>query len=125
MRASLDWKQALAVTLTLALSPALWGQTPAPWSLERCLEHALTHNLSLRQAELGLERGDIGLLAAKGAFLPNLNGSTSYGVNIGQRIDPFTNEFATNAVASSNYGLSSGVTLFNGFQNHLDRKSVV
>ena len=120
MRASLDWKQALAVTLTLALSPALWGQTPTPWSLERCLEHALTHNLSLRQAELGLERGDIGLLAAKGAFLPNLNGSTSYGVNIGQRIDPFTNEFATNAVASSNYGLSSGVTLFNGFQNHLN-----
>jgi len=41
-------------------------------------------------------------------------------VNIGQRIDPFTNEFATNAVASSNYGLSSGVTLFNGFQNHLN-----
>ena len=80
----------------------------------------MTHNLSLQQAQLGLERGDIGLLAAKGAFLPNLNASMSYGVNIGQRIDPFTNQFATNAVQSSNYGLSSGVTLFNGFQNHLN-----
>jgi len=114
----------------LVLGGLLWfptpsqGQTPdfptESWSLERCLEHALTHNLSLQQAQLGLERGDIGLLAAKGAFLPNLNASMSYGVNIGQRIDPFTNTFATNAVQSSNYGLSSGVTLFNGFQNHLN-----
>ncbi|MGB1636884.1 MAG: TolC family protein, partial [Flavobacteriales bacterium] len=59
-------------------------------------------------------------LSAKGAFLPNLNASSSYGVNIGQRIDPFTNTFATDAVQSSNYGMSSGVTLFNGFQNHLN-----
>ena len=41
-------------------------------------------------------------------------------VNIGQRIDPFTNQFASDAVASSNYGMSSGLTLFNGFQNHLN-----
>ena len=41
-------------------------------------------------------------------------------MNIGQRIDPFTNEFASDAVQSSNYGMSSGLTLFNGFQNHLN-----
>ena len=90
------------------------------WSLQRCLEHALEHNLQLQQAELGLVRGALAETSAKGAFLPNLNASSSYGVNIGQRIDPFTNEFASDAVQSSNYGMSSGLTLFNGFQNHLN-----
>jgi len=90
------------------------------WTLQRCLEHALEHNLQLQQAELGIVRGALAETSAKGAFLPNLNASSSYGVNIGQRIDPFTNQFATDAVQSSNYGMSSGLTLFNGFQNHLN-----
>ena len=90
------------------------------WTLQRCLEHALEHNLQLQQAELGVVRGALAETSAKGAFLPNLNASTSYGVNIGQRIDPFTNQFASDAVQSSNYGMSSGLTLFNGFQNHLN-----
>ena len=78
------------------------------------------HNLQLQQAQLGLVRGALAETSAKGAFLPSLNASSSYGVNIGQRIDPFTNQFASDAVASSNYGMSSGLTLFNGFQNHLN-----
>jgi len=90
------------------------------WTLQRCLEHALEHNLQLQQAELGVVRGLLAETSAKGAFLPNLNASSSYGVNIGQRIDPFTNQFASDAVQSSNYGMSSGLTLFNGFQNHLN-----
>ena len=90
------------------------------WTLQRCLEHALEHNLQLQQAELGVVRGALAETSAKGAFLPNLNASSSYGVNIGQRIDPFTNQFASDAVQSSNYGISSGLTLFNGFQNHLN-----
>ena len=96
------------------LSFAAWGQTSDTWTLERCLEHAFEHNLQLKQSQLGLRQSEIATLTAKGAFLPNLNASSSFGVNIGQTIDPFTNQFATDAVQSSNVGLSSGVTLFNG-----------
>ena len=102
---------------------SIWGQASESdniWTLDRCLEHALEHNLQLQQAELDLVRGELNERSAKGAFLPNLNASSSYGVNIGQRIDPFTNQFASDAVQSSNYGMSSGITLFNGFQNHLN-----
>ena len=101
------------------LSFSAWGQTTDTWTLERCLEHAFEHNLQLKQSQLGFRQSEIATLAAKGAFLPNLNASSSFGVNIGQTIDPFTNQFATDAIQSSNVGLSSGVTLFNGFQNHL------
>ncbi len=121
MRPSFFRHFAAVLLACVVLGPA-WSQTSGSnvWTLQRCLEHALEHNLQLKQAELGIVRGELGELSAKGAFLPNLNASSSYGVNIGQRIDPFTNTFATDAVQSSNYGMSSGVTLFNGFQNHLN-----
>ena len=121
MRPSIFRHFAAVLLACVVLGPA-WSQTSGSnvWTLQRCLEHALEHNLQLKQAELGIVRGELGELSAKGAFLPNLNASSSYGVNIGQRIDPFTNTFATDAVQSSNYGMSSGVTLFNGFQNHLN-----
>ena len=110
-----------AIFFALAcLSYAAWGQSTDTWTLERCLEHAFEHNLQLKQSQLGLQQSEIATLTAKGAFLPNFNASSSFGVNIGQTIDPFTNQFATDAVQSSNVGLNSGVTLFNGFQNHLN-----
>jgi outer membrane protein len=110
-----------AIFFALAcLSYAAWGQSTNTWTLERCLEHAFEHNLQLKQSQLGLRQSEIATLTAKGAFLPNFNASSSFGVNIGQTIDPFTNQFATDAVQSSNVGLNSGVTLFNGFQNHLN-----
>ena len=122
MRASFLRTVGLGTLLCLTTSPSVYGQLEGAqvWTLQRCLEHALEHNLQLQQAQLGLVRGALAETSAKGAFLPNLNASSSYGVNIGQRIDPFTNQFASDAVASSNYGMSSGLTLFNGFQNHLN-----
>ena len=122
MRASFLRTVGLATMLFLTAGTSVQGQADGAqvWTLQRCLEHALEHNLQLQQAQLGLVRGALAETSAKGAFLPNLNASSSYGVNIGQRIDPFTNQFASDAVASSNYGMSSGLTLFNGFQNHLN-----
>lgn len=107
-----------------ALPWAGFGQASdsEPWTLQQCLEHAQTNNLDLKQAELGLARGEAGLLAAQGAFLPNLNAQSSYGVNIGQRIDPLTNTFASDPVQSGNLGLSSSITLFNGMQNQINLK---
>ena len=122
MRAFFFRTLGLSTLLVLMTSTTVLSQREETqvWTLQRCLEHALEHNLQLQQSQLGLVRGALAETSAKGAFLPSLNASSSYGVNIGQRIDPFTNQFASDAVASSNYGMSSGLTLFNGFQNHLN-----
>jgi outer membrane protein len=96
--------------------------TQTPWTLQTCIDHAFQHNLQIKQSELGNDRAEISYLGAKGAFMPTLNVNSSYGYNIGMTIDPFTNEFATDAIQSSNMGLSSGMTLFNSFKNHLQLK---
>ena len=102
-------------------STALQGQEP--WTLQRCLDHAFEHNLQIKLAGLGKVRADIGTQSAMGAFLPNLNGNASHGYNFGRTVDPFTNQFVESSrIQSNSFGLSTGLTLFNGFQNHLNLK---
>ena len=107
----------LASLCLLQFSTDTLAQTP--WTLQSCIDHAFEHNLQIKQSELNNDRAEISYLGAKGAFLPTVNLSGSYGYNIGMTIDPFTNEFATDAIQSSNMGVNSGMTLFNSFKNHL------
>ena len=69
----------LALTLTVFGCGLASAQNAATriWTLEECLGHAFEHNLQLKQTELGLRRGEVATLAAKGAFLPNLNAPPS------------------------------------------------
>lgn len=88
------------------------------WTLERCIEYGLENNLQVQQAQLQAEIGEQDLLQAKGQVLPNLNGFANHVYNFGQRIDPFTNQFAESRVQSNNFNLSSELTLFSGLKNY-------
>jgi outer membrane protein len=57
-----------------------------------------------------------------GGMLPNLNAQGTHGYNWGQRIDPFTNQFASERIQSNSFGISTSVNLFNGFQQSLSYK---
>ena len=87
------------------------------WTLERCLEHALEHNIQIQQAELGIAQGELTKLAAVGAFLPNVNLSSFYSPPVGTLI-------GENGISAeggrANVNLSSGLVLYNGWQNHLN-----
>lgn len=91
------------------------------WTLQRCLDHAFEHNLQIKLSALGESSAAIGTQSARGAFFPNLNSNLSHGYNFGRTIDPFTNQFVeSSAIRSNSFGLSTGMVLFNGFQNHLN-----
>lgn len=87
------------------------------WTLADCLQHAQEHNLSIKQAELNASLSKNALTQSKLSLLPSLNGSASNSYNFGRNIDPYTNTFTVDRVRTNNFSLSSGVTLFNGFQN--------
>ena len=116
-----------ALAITLAFSFDALAQTT--WSLQSCIDHAFEHNLQIKQSELGTERAQINHLGAVGSFLPSVNASGSHGYNLGQVIDPLTNQFVgggwEDRVRSNNFGLSTGLTLFNGFRNHLNLRRAV
>lgn len=94
------------------------GICEAQWSLDSCISYAYHHNISILQQELNTELTDLNETLALGAMLPNLNASATHGYNWGQRIDPFTNQFASQRIQSNSFGLATGVTLFAGFQNY-------
>lgn len=104
--------------IILAFSVVLLAcQINAQWSLQQCVGTAVERNIGLKRNSLGLEQTMLNQEQALGNFLPNLNGQISHGYNWGQRIDPFTNQFATQRIQSNSLGLSTSVTLFSGLQN--------
>ncbi len=92
------------------------SQTEKKWSLEECINYALEHNINIKKQLLNVEYQNEALLQSKLGMLPNINGFISHGYNWGQRIDPFTNEFASDRVRSNNLYLSADLNLFSGLQ---------
>ena len=108
----------MRITVVFILSIVfLHSSAQTLWTLDSCIVYALSNNISVKQAELNVELGDISKLQATGNLLPSLNGQGSHGYNWGQRIDPFTNQFATARIQSNSFGLATSINLFSGFQN--------
>ena len=87
------------------------------WTLKDCLKHAAENNLSIKQAALNTILTKNALTQSKLALLPSLNTNASHSFNFGRNIDPYTNTFTLDRVRNNNFGVSSSVTLFAGFQN--------
>lgn len=107
-------KRILLISLLIACFSGLKAQQV--WSLEKCIDHALTNNLQLKQQNLLVEAAKIDALQSKLDLLPSVTANASHAYNYGQTIDRYTNQFATSRVQSNNFYLQGGVTLFNGFQ---------
>ena len=86
------------------------------WSLSKCIDHALEHNLQIQQQQLSTEINNNYKNQAMMNFAPNINGGATHTYNIGQKIDPYTNTFASDKVRSNNFYASSSITLYNGLR---------
>jgi len=102
----------LVALLGLSLTNACQAQS---WTLDSCVARAIEYNISLQIGKNNVELAEINEASSFGSMLPNLNGQMSHGYNWGQRIDPFTNSFATSRIRSNQIGVASSVNLFNGF----------
>jgi len=111
----------LSLFLCLFFALQLNAQTPSAtnqtMTLEQCIDYALKNNIQIKQSELNTELSHITLTQSKANLLPSLNANASHSYNIGRTIDRFTNQFADAQVLSQNFGISTDVNLFSGFQN--------
>ena len=86
------------------------------WTLTKCIDYAVEHNIQVKQTTLRAESGKANLQQSKAAIYPNLNASVSDVFQFGRSVDPYTNIFTDQNVQSLSTSISSSVTLFNGFQ---------
>lgn len=101
-------------TLMLTAASSL-TQAQDYWDLQRCIDYAFKNNITVQQSRMAIERSSVNRNQSRYELLPNFNAGASHGYNWGQRIDPFTNQFATERVRSNNFFLGAGLDVFNGF----------
>ncbi|CDF79252.1 RND efflux system, outer membrane lipoprotein Cm eC [Formosa agariphila KMM 3901] len=89
---------------------------PKVWSLEDCITYAVENNITVKDAGLGKDISEVNYSRAKSARLPDLFGSATQNFSNGNTIDPITSDYVTDQIYSSNVGVSSAMTLYQGSQ---------
>ena len=110
--------------LYLIISACLSAQAQERWSLRRCIDHAIEHNISIRQTANAAEQSAIEANTAKWARLPNLNAAASQSWNWGRTQTAVKNEdtgdYSTVYVNTSSHGtnmsVSTSIPLFTGLE---------
>lgn len=105
-------------TLLISLNIQSQNSKVKVWNLDKCIKFGLENNLDLETQKMNVSLSKSVLRQTRYNFIPTLNARATHEYNWGQRIDPFTNTFATKRVQSNNFYLSSSVTLFSGLHNY-------
>src|ERR1043165_7596060 len=82
------------------------------WSLERCVQYALEHNISIKQNELNARLAKLTLQQSQLAQIPSLNGNLGYGRSFGRSVNPVTNQFVDAGYDFLSIGAQANVILF-------------
>ena len=112
----MDRNAKILAGLALCAFPALFPcRAQEAWDLERCIEHAVSHNLAVKQQEAARDRSEIELNTARWSRLPDLNGTASHSFNFGRSLQA-DNTYRRINTQSTGFGLSTSIPLFTGMQ---------
>ena len=89
------------------------AQTAEVWDLKQCIDYAVAHNISIKQADISARIAQLQADQAKYNLLPNVSANTGTGMRFGRSIDPTTNSFATTQFLFQNFGVNVGMQLYN------------
>ena len=111
-------------TMILAMVFTLTAQNK-PWTLDDCINYALSKNIQVQQAGLSGERNQLYSEQAKAAKLPSLSASARKNFNWSKEIDDQTGEYGSlNGSNSTSFSVGSSVVLYNGMKlNNAIRQS--
>ncbi len=85
------------------------------WTLEDCINYALSNNLGLKRQMLQTETAEVNLLKSKMDVLPSLNAGSDARIGFGRSVDPVTNLITFKQNISNSYSINTSLQLFNGF----------
>lgn len=97
-------------SLLLALTLLASG----PWSLSDCINHALEHNITIKQREITVKQREVELNTAQGRRLPTVSGSASENFSFGRGLTS-DNTYASGNTSSTSFGLNAYMSIFQGF----------
>ena len=98
--------QILAIALCIAMQGG--AQEVREWSLTDCIQHALAHNLNIKQQQDNVQQQQLQLSTSKNSRLPDLNGSVSENFSFGRALTSNNTYMNRN---TQNTGLSLGTSV--------------
>ncbi|MGE5393810.1 MAG: TolC family protein [Candidatus Saccharibacteria bacterium] len=105
----------LIATLLIFLSAVGVKAQGKSWTLQECINYALAQNIQVKKADLSNERFKLYAEQAQANRFPSLNASVRENMNWSKGFDSYTGTYGSSSGANStNYSLSSSVSLFNG-----------
>ena len=87
--------------------------TPRPWTLDSCISYALTHNISIRQADAQVQSARYDVTESKDRFLPEVSASVQQNFNFGRGLTA-ENTYANRNTNNFSAGVNMSVPLFQG-----------
>lgn len=90
-------------------------QAQEAWDLQKCIEYAIEHNLSIKQQEATRQQSEVELNTAQWSRLPNLNGNVGQSFNFGRALQA-DNTYGNRNTANTNFSLGTNIPLFTGLQ---------
>ena len=103
------------IPLCLMAICTLTLQAQESWDLERCIQHAIEHNLSIKQKEAAKAQSEVELNTAQWSRLPNLNGNVGQSFNFGRALQA-DNTYGNRNTRNANFSLGTNIPLFTGLQ---------
>jgi outer membrane protein len=104
-----------SLIVAVLLSAGAFGQTPdSGWDLQRCIEYAVSNNITVKQSVLDQETAENNLTRSKASRFPSLSASGSQSLTRGTSTDPITYDFVSQTIHATSVGLNAQVTLYGG-----------
>jgi len=85
------------------------------WDLRRCVDYAVTHNISVKQSDVQARLQLLQAKQSKANRIPSLAFSSNGGYQFGRSVNPSTYEFTNSTIFQQTYNLQTSITLFNWF----------
>ncbi len=92
------------------------AQTEGKWTLEKCIDYALSNNIVVRQSALVAKGAANDALQSKLNLLPSVDASANYNFNFGNSLNPVTFQFAETNSQTGSANLQATLPLFTGLQ---------
>lgn len=103
------------ILVLLVLSQIQGAAQQKEWTLRECINHALEHNINVKQSALNVEQKEIDLNTAQGRRLPGLSASGSESLSFGRGLTA-DNTYTNSNTSSTSFNLGMDVPVFQGMQ---------
>ena len=106
-----------AILAIAAAMAANTGLAQDVWTLERCIDHAVENNITIKQQQLNVEQHQNSYEQTRLGVLPTVNAGLSQSYSFGQSTGGDNINVNNNSSSTSGY-ISANVTLFNGLSKY-------